>query len=45
MMSVKISEKLKSYYDGYVINPPKNSNYHVLSGVCLVYLLFVISIA
>jgi hypothetical protein len=45
MMSEKINDKLKSYYEGYVLTPPKNSDYHMLSGVCLVYLQFVISVA
>jgi hypothetical protein len=28
----KIDYKYKPYYDGYVLNPPKNDDRHVLSG-------------
>jgi hypothetical protein len=45
IMSDKISDKLKPYYEGYALNPPKNSDRRVLSGVCLVHLPFMISAA
>jgi hypothetical protein len=45
IMSEKISDKLKPFYDGYALNPPKNSDHRVLSGICLVYLPFMISTA
>jgi hypothetical protein len=42
MTSEKISDKLKLYYEGYILNQPKNNDCCMLSSVCLVYLLFMI---
>jgi hypothetical protein len=36
---------VKTLLERYVLNPLKNNDRHMLSGVCLVYLPFVISTA